>query len=427
MVNFFNYGMYYAGIFFWGFLETWVVFGFCKNILGIKEEYEKSTVWIAILTMLILFCIPEDGYLLHAAVLVFAMYQICRGGKAQRVCVALHGAFIIFYSSYLRLLFVYKLNMGYGDLAMYYWFSIPFAMAFGSFVITQIGEACKELDESSDGWLYAGVCLVNYLMLWLFCAMIKLGYDTRILTLMFVVISVFALVDYVLLINYQGNIRKVKAMRKLSEFQKKSELEQEHFKRLEEVYGEFRGLAHDMKHYLGALSSMSGGPEMSAVQFEVTEEIKARIQNVGQEFYCMRPVLNALLNEKEKKARESGVELEVFVETGFDFDNLDDYALIGIVSNLVDNALEAAVQCEGKKWAAVRLFAVNDGKQKFLRVENTQIYKEEIQTKNFFTTKKNKDHHGYGLKNVEKLVDENRGILRLKSEGDRFLAEAVFG
>ncbi|MBR6615645.1 MAG: GHKL domain-containing protein [Lachnospiraceae bacterium] len=55
------------------------------------------------------------------------------------------------------------------------------------------------------------------------------------------------------------------------------------------------------------------------------------------------------------------------------------------------------------------------------------MYKEEIQTKNFFTTKKNKDHHGYGLKNVEKLVDENRGILRLQSEGDRFLAEAVFG
>ena len=114
-------------------------------------------------------------------------------------------------------------------------------------------------------------------------------------------------------------------------------------------------------------------------------------------------------------------------EAGFDFDNLDDYALIGIVSNLIDNALEAAVKCKEKQWAAVRMFAVNDGKQKFLRVENTQIYKEEIQTKNFFTTKQNKTQHGYGLKNVQKLVEENHGILRLKSEGDHFLAEAVFG
>ena len=427
MVNLFNQAMYYGGIFFWGFLETWIVVGFCKNILGIKEQYEKAVVWITFLTMLVMFCIPENDYVVHVVFMVFVMYQISRGGAVHRLCVALHGVFMIFYFSYLRLLMVYLLNMGYGDLAIYYWVSIPLAMLFGSFVITQIGEACKEVDESNDGFVYAGVCLVNYLMLWLFRGMIKEGYDTNILILMFVVISVFALVDYILMIQYQRNIQKVKAMRKLSEFQKKSELEQEHFRRLEEVYGEFRGLAHDMNHYLSVLSAMPNGAEGNTVQFELAEEIKARIRDVGQEFYCMRPVLNALLNEKEKKAKESEVDLNIFVETGFDFEQLDDYALIGIVSNLIDNALEAAVKCEDKKWASVRMFAVNDGKQKFLRVENTQVYKEEFKTKNFFTTKSNQVQHGYGLKNVEKLVDENQGILRLQSEGEHFVAEAIFG
>lgn len=427
MVDLYNNSIYYFGIFFWGFLETWIVFGFCKNILGVKEEYKKSLGWITFLTMLVLFCIPGNYYVIHVMVLVTVMCQICCGGKSQKVCVALHGSFMILYASYLRLLMAFSLNKGYGDIVMYYWFSIPIMMMFSSFVVTQIGEACKEVDESEDGRLYAGVCIANFLMLWLFHGMVKQGYDNRILALMFLVISVFALVDYVLLIYYQRNIQKVKSIRKLSEFQKKSELEQEHLKRLEEVYGEFRGLAHDMKHYLNVLSAMPDGGEMNALQSEVAEEIKARIRDVGHEFYCMRPVLNALLNEKEKKARECGVELEIFVEAGFDFDNLDDYALIGIVSNLIDNALEAAVKCEEKPWVVVRMFAVNDGKQKFLRVENTQIYKEEIQTKNFFTTKQNKERHGYGLKNVQKLVEENHGILRLKSEGDRFLVEAVFG
>ncbi len=427
MVGLYNSIMYYAGVFFWGFLETWVVFGFCKNILGIKAENEGCAFWAALATMLILFCIPGNDYIVHVAVLLGVVFWLCNGGKVQKVCVALHGIFLIFYGTYLRLILMYSLNKGYGDLAVYYWISILLLMAFGSFVITQIGEACMEEEHSNDGWVYAGVCMVNFLMLWIFHGMIEQGYDNNILQLMFVVITVFALIDYVLLIYYQRNITKVKSIRKLGEFQKKSELEQEHLKRLEEVYGEFRGLAHDMNRYLSVLSSLPEGAELSAVQYEVSEEIKVRVREVGQEFYCMRPVLNALLNEKEKKAKEIDVELELFVEAGFDFDNLDDYALIGIVSNLIDNALEAAEQCGDRKWAAVRMFAVNDGKQKFLRVENTQIWKEEVKTRNFFTSKQDKKQHGYGLKNVQKLVEENAGILRLKSEGDHFLAEAIFG
>lgn len=427
MVTLYENAIYYGGIFFWGFLETWIVFGFCKNILGVKEEYEKSVMGLAFLTMLILFCIPGNVYVIHVAILVAIMYRICRGGKVQKVCVALHGAFMILYFSYLRLLLVFSLNKGYGDIVLYYWISIPLMMLFGSFVVAQIGEACKEADESEDGRLYAGICSVNFLLIWLFHGMIKQGHDNRMLELVFLVISVFALADYVLLIYYQRNIQKVKAIRKLSEFQKKSELEQKHLKRLEEVYGEFRGLAHDMKHYLNVLSAIPNAESMSEAQFELAEEIKARIRDVGQEFYCMRPVLNALLNEKEKKAKECGVELDIFVETGFDFETLDDYALIGIVSNLIDNALEAAATCEEKRWATIRMFAVNDGKQKFMRVENTQTNRMEVKTRNFFTTKDNKTEHGYGLKNVQKLVEENHGILRLKSEGERFLAEAMFG
>ena len=427
MAELFGNMMYYAGIFFWGFLEVWIVFGFCKEILGVKENMEGKVGWYAFLIMLVLFCIPGDDYVIHMAILVGTAFLLFRGGKAQKICVALHGTFMIFYSSYLRLLMVYSFNWGYGDLAVYYWISIPLMMVFRSVVIMEIGEACKEEDHTNDGWVYVMVCMVNYFMLWIFNGMIENGYDNSMLQMMFLVISAFTVVDYFLLIYYQRNISKVKAIRKLGEFQKKSELEQEHLKRLEEVYGEFRGLAHDMNRYLSVLSAMSDGAELNAVQFEVSEEIKARIREVGQEFYFMRPVLNALLNEKEKKAREWGIKLEIFVETGFDFENLDDYALIGIVSNLIDNALEAAKKCRERKWAAVHMFAVNDGKQKFLRVENSQILKEEVKTRNFFTTKQDKRQHGYGLKNVQKLVEENQGILRLKSEKDHFLAEAVFG
>ena len=191
------------------------------------------------------------------------------------------------------------------------------------------------------------------------------------------------------------------------------------------MQNEFRSLAHDMNHYLNVLSNMKG-EKISGAQHELAEQIQARICETSRSVYCMRPVLNAILNEKEIVAREQDIAFEVFVEPGFDVENLDDYSMIGIMSNLIDNAIEAAGKLEEKRWIRIHLFAVNDGKQNFIRIENSMIYEPVKQTRGFFTKKENKKQHGLGLKNVQKLVENNKGILRLQAEEGRFVAEVVF-
>ena len=47
-------------------------------------------------------------------------------------------------------------------------------------------------------------------------------------------------------------------------------------------------------------------------------------------------------------------------------------------------------------------------------------------TKGFFTKKENKKQQGLGFKNVQKLVESNRGILVLQAEEGCFVAEVVF-
>ncbi len=418
---------YFIGLFFWSFLEICVVLSFSKNILGMREDRKIWKLPITLGTMLLLLCLPEQTQIFSLGILTAAGYVLCRGGRAQRMCMALHGAYLIFYNSYLRMFLSYRFSMDSVDILVCYWVGILLTYVF-SIVITGLTDpAYGEIDQSKDGWLYAGISGANFLMLWIFDWMCREGYDLDVLQLMMIVITVFTMIDYLLMVYYQNNISKVKAIRMLGEFQKKSELDQEHLKRLEEVYSEFKGMAHDMNHYLTVLAGLSNDVEQSAAQITIIDEIKTRMSHIGQEFYCMRPVLNALLNEKEKKAKELGIDMEIFVEAGFDFDGIDDYALIGIVSNLIDNALEASEQCEDKKWVSIHLFAVNDGKQKFMRVENSQIYQAEVKMNRFFTTKQKKKDHGYGLKNVRMLVEENHGKLRLKSEGERFLAEVIVG
>ena len=72
------------------------------------------------------------------------------------------------------------------------------------------------------------------------------------------------------------------------------------------------------------------------------------------------------------------------------------------------------------------MFAVNDGKQKFIRIENSKVYESNKKNRVFFTKKEDKKQHGFGLKNVQKLVEENHGNMKLKAEEERFMAELIF-
>jgi len=282
---------------------------------------------------------------------------------------------------------------------------------------------CEEEDFEKDGWLFASVSVVNFLIMGIIDE--SLSTDWNGMLAWMVVMGMLAFVDICLFIYYERNILKKKKLKLATEFQKKNELEQQHYQRLEEVQNEFRSLTHDMNHYLNVLSNMKE-EKISGAQHELAEQIQARICETSRSVYCMRPVLNAILNEKEIVAREQDIAFEVFVEPGFDVENLDDYSMIGIMSNLIDNAIEAAGKLEEKRWIRIHLFAVNDGKQNFIRIENSMIYEPVKQTRGFFTKKENKKQHGLGLKNVQKLVENNKGILRLQAEEGRFVAEVVF-
>ena len=155
------------------------------------------------------------------------------------------------------------------------------------------------------------------------------------------------------------------------------------------------------------------------------EQIRMRIQETSQKVYCLRPVLNAILNEKEIVAKESNIKMDIFIEAGFDLEKIDDFSIIGILSNLIDNAIEATMKLDERRWVKVCMYAVNDGKQKFIRVENSMVYEPMKKTKGFISRKPDKKQHGFGLKNVQKLVESSGGILRLEAEGEVFTAEVL--
>lgn len=400
-----------------------IIYNLCNRVLGVREERKKYAFRSLVLMIAVFRLMPNNTNDIKLLIIVLGAIWLFRGGLAQKVCTAELGALVWIYclgvAAVLRNVtgLEPQTHIGFQVLTCF------LGNILIKIIIKRIGDACLEEDFEKDGWLFVCVSVVNYLIMGIMDDSIVA--DLNGMLSWIVVVGMLVLENIFLYVYYERNILKKKQLKVATEFQKKNELEQLHYQRLEEVQSEFRSLAHDMNHYLNALSNMKE-EKMSGMQYELAEQIRVKIQETSRNIYCLRPVLNAILNEKEVDARENGISFEVFVEPGFDIENLDDYSMIGIMSNLIDNAIEAAGKLEDKRRIQIHLFAVNDGKQKFIRIENSMIYEPVKKTKGFFTKKENKKQHGLGLKNVQKLVESNRGILRLQAEEGRFVAEVVF-
>lgn len=94
--------------------------------------------------------------------------------------------------------------------------------------------------------------------------------------------------------------------------------------------------------------------------------------------------------------------MDIFVEPGFRAGNIKDYDFISIMSNLLDNSLEAAERCpEGERSIELKMFMDTDRSYAVIRLENSCINKAVSGQGLFLTAKEDRTRHGIGLKHVK--------------------------
>ena len=98
--------------------------------------------------------------------------------------------------------------------------------------------------------------------------------------------------------------------------------------------------------------------------------------------------------------------------------------LVTILSNALDNAIEAAEKCEEGKGKITCIFRnIND--MFIFKVKNTSIYKPYEKNTKFYTSKKEKDEHGWGIESVKQIVRKYNGEIDFKYDKDFFEVEII--
>ena len=128
--------------------------------------------------------------------------------------------------------------------------------------------------------------------------------------------------------------------------------------------------------------------------------------------------INAVLNAKYQDAIEKNI---LFVCKIGDLSrlNISSSDVVILLSNLLNNAIEACEKCEGER--IIKMKCIYEDSDFVLSIKNTYNGKLNKVGQSLYTTKvKEKGSHGIGLKNVMKIVEKNQGYYAIKHTKKEF-------
>lgn len=194
----------------------------------------------------------------------------------------------------------------------------------------------------------------------------------------------------------------------------------QNYNSLNEIYAGNSKLYHDLNNHLNVLYQL--------LDDEKTEEAKAYIKGISKPILGLSKtvwtgvdVVDVVINSKLQRMQELGIIGDINVEFPKDSDILPN-DLCTILSNLLDNAMEAVVNLENDKYISLTIRRVNYFL--FIRVINPC---NEIKKFDIFpdTTKGNKLLHGWGLQSVSDTVRKYNGTIECINENGKFVAKLM--
>ena len=187
-------------------------------------------------------------------------------------------------------------------------------------------------------------------------------------------------------------------------------------KRLQNNYDNVRAFKHDFNNIMQsiggyiALDDMEGLKTMYKSIVKECQEIN-NSQSIN-ESVINNPAVYHLINYKYEEAKKYEIEMEIKVLINLQKLNVGNLDLCRILGILIDNAIEAARECD-EKYISIKFISDVINNRHIIIVENT--YKNSLIDINKiyekgFSSKKEKLNHGLGLWKVRQILRKNRNM-----------------
>ena len=203
----------------------------------------------------------------------------------------------------------------------------------------------------------------------------------------------------------------------------KQEMDQEQFHNISLLNEDYRRYLHDVHACMRNIRLLAAkGNDKEVVQ--IVDEMEGKFETETKiRLYSTSSVLNAILSERRARAEKCGVQMDVFMENFLKVDFISPADMISMFGNLLDNALEAAQQCEEGKRAVIVKFFMGNEYMLVVHIENYFKTPALLEKGRLLTTKRDKRVHGFGIGIVRQVAEQYGGSLQLEQTDGRFIAD----
>lgn len=217
----------------------------------------------------------------------------------------------------------------------------------------------------------------------------------------------------IMIVFYVEALRKNEKEKYLAELTEHHyHLQIEYYQQLLEKQQETKALWHDIKKYTAAMQAVAAQNDSEQLR-QIAQAAADAYERVKDISAVGNPVVDALLNQYLRSAKENQIQvlLDITIPEVLAISTL---LLSVVIGNTFDNAIEACRLIAPEK-RMIHLQLRKQNRILFYSIENPYI--------DAVTQLRVGKHHGYGLKNVERAVNQNNGNFQLEKVDGNFIVQ----
>ena len=194
----------------------------------------------------------------------------------------------------------------------------------------------------------------------------------------------------------------------------------EHNKQVVDMYDRMREWRHDYNHHMQLVVGMLEKTDYNKnVPEAITyiKELDNKIKSISIEIITGNVIVDAIISVKATLSSIHDVEFKHSILLTDDISAVDDTDLCSILSNLLDNAIEACCKLNDNRYIHIEMLTFKN--QLSIKITNSANGDYKIEKGVFKTTKKG-DLHGIGMGHVKSIVERYDGIFDVTPASDSF-------
>lgn len=221
---------------------------------------------------------------------------------------------------------------------------------------------------------------------------------------------------YIVVVFYRISIVR-KTEKENALLQQQSEMQLEVYSDLQQRYQNSMRTIHDAKRHVRALESLIQSDHLAEAQ-QYKESLFQKLNELQPSIQCDNPLLSAILNHVFLKAEQRHIALKMDLQGEEQLSMLAGVDLTTIVSNLLDNAVDAVSELPEEQRYIHFAVAFQMG-EIMIHVENPT--KNDLKREGNAVVSTKEGHLGLGLKNVEMVVKKYKGDFKIYVKDGNFV------